>query len=216
MGGPSQTRDTSARKGLPVAGPGHEGLALSPDAPQKTPQTIPSYLAKAHFFQSSKTPTTEGRGSYGRRKRTSRGGRGGGARQSLRPAGARTSALGGGRRPDQAPRAPADLLPPPGPPRSVHRPRAGPSVPWEDGPSWEPRRGHSSPRLESARAAPARPPAQRPDQWKRLNLKVPPNSPPTPHVHCCHGNAHPEPTLAPTVWTHTYTRENYTDRVPAQ
>lgn len=31
-------------------GPRHEGLALSPDAPQNTPQTIPSYLAKALFF----------------------------------------------------------------------------------------------------------------------------------------------------------------------
>lgn len=55
-------------------GPRHEGLALSPDAPQNTPQTIPSYLAKAHFFfQSLKTRSTEGRGSYGRRKRTSPG-----------------------------------------------------------------------------------------------------------------------------------------------
>lgn len=58
-------------------------------------------------------------------------------------------------------------------------------------------------------AAPAGPPAPRQDQWERLNLKVPPYSPPTPHVHCCHGNAHPETALVPTVHTHTLERELY-------
>lgn len=59
--GRAHARDRGAREGLLLAGPWLEGLAPSPDAPQKTPQTIPSYLAKAHIFQSSKTPTTERR-----------------------------------------------------------------------------------------------------------------------------------------------------------
>jgi len=151
-----------------------------------------------------------GRGSYGRRKRTSRWGGGGTTHVRAcgwwRPGGrllevaaslTRCQARGG-------PRAPADLLPH----RSVRWPREGET-------SWEPRRGDSSPRLEGAGAAPARPPAPRPDQWKHLNLKVPPYAPPTPHVHCRHGNAHRKP-----LWylrcIHTYTRENYTDIGPAQ
>lgn len=178
----AQTRDTCAQKGLRMAGPRHEGLALSPDAPQKTPQTIPSYLAKAHFFKVRRLQQQKGgTGSYGRRKRTSRGGVGGLTRVRAcswwRPGQLREAAASLTRRQAHGgPWVPADPLPH----RSVHWPQAGPSTPREDDTSWEPWRGDSSPRLERAGAAPARPPAPRPDQWKHLNLKVPPYSPPHP------------------------------------
>lgn len=63
--GQAQTRGTAVPGGPAAGRAGREGLALSPDAPRKTPPAIPSYLAKAHFFQCSKTRSTEGgRGSY--------------------------------------------------------------------------------------------------------------------------------------------------------
>lgn len=104
--GRAQARAVCARKGLPPAGPGHEGLALSPDTPQKTPQTIPSYLAKAHVFKVQRLQQQKEKGPM----------EGGGARavgegrprQGLRPA-EPSSAPGGGRWSDQAPRAPRPL-----------------------------------------------------------------------------------------------------------
>lgn len=199
--GRAQARAACAWKGLPLAGPSHKGLALSPDTPQKTPQTIPSYLAKAHFFKVRRLQQQKEEGPMEGERGRAVGGRGR-PRQGLqlRSPGRLLEAAAHLTRHQACPGpwVPTDLLAR----RSVRRPRAGPSAPQED---------DSSPRLERARAAPARPPAQRPDQWKCLNLKVPLNSPPTPHVQRCHGNAHPAAALVPTVQTNTHTRENCTD-----
>lgn len=87
---------------------------------------------------------------------------------------------------------------------------AGPSAPREDETSGEPRRGDSSPRLERARAAPARPAAQRPDQWKHLNLKSRHTHPPPPTCTAATDTRARRP-----LWylqcRHTHTRENYTE-----
>lgn len=104
--GRAQARAVCAQKGLPLAGPGHEGLALSPDTPQKTPQTIPSYLAKAHFFKVRRLRQQKEKGPMegGRVRAVGEGAAG----QGLRPAEPR-SAPGGGGRSDQAPSAPRPL-----------------------------------------------------------------------------------------------------------
>lgn len=115
-------------------GPRREGLALSPDAPQNTPQTIPSYLAKAHVFFSKFED------SVNRRKRIL------------------------WKEEEDEPRA------------------GGCFRRWQRVVFTGRGKGEaSSLPLEGPAGAPARPPARRQqDQWRHLNLQVPPYTPPTP------------------------------------
>lgn len=158
--GQAQTRGTAVPGGPAAGRAGREGLALSPDAPRKTPPAIPSYLAKAHFFQCSKTRSTEGgRGSYDG--------------EAAEPGTSQVAACSCSRR-----RPP--VWPGAGPAPS----------PWSQAPGdGRPRtRGRGPPRTWRRPAgAPARPPARQ-DQWRHLTLKVPPCLPPAPHGHHCPGH----------------------------
>lgn len=166
--------------GGPAAGrAGREGLALSPDAPRKTPHAIPSYLAKAHFFFSTFEDSINRREEEDPMKE-----------RAAEPRDPSQVAACSGWGPGAAPgdgrpcdRAREGSLPR----RRVHRPRAAPSESPEDGCPRTTEGGGPPCTWRRPAGAPAQPPARQ-DQWRHLTLKVPPYSPSTPHGHRCPGH----------------------------